>query len=310
MENPNAVANASANFPAINNQERSQMNSQMKLKFSSFLAGAVIASLFSAATAASASPPQQPSSDPLQGFAVLADTAVTLTDSVVIGDVGVANGPLTQTNSTISGTIHVGDSTAQLAYEDFLLDYLALAQLPCDQYIDGNLAGQILMPGVYCVDGASTTTGGTLTLVGSSTDTWIFKIGTGRNGTGALTGTNFTVVMTSGETCSNNVSWWTAEAATLTDSVFIGSILAGADITVTRGTLDGQVLATGAVTLTGATISNCGDGGDGSPSKSKANEGVGNGVDGNTPGHDHNGGNDDPAFSPGNPGAKHKQRGG
>lgn len=37
-----------------------------------------------------------------------------------------------------------------------------------------------------------------------------------------------------------------------------------------------------------------------------ANEGVGNGVDGNTPGHDNNGENDDPQFSPGNPGAKNK----
>lgn len=35
-----------------------------------------------------------------------------------------------------------------------------------------------------------------------------------------------------------------------------------------------------------------------------ANEGVGNGVDGNTPGHDNNGGNDDPGNGPGNPGAK------
>jgi hypothetical protein len=40
--------------------------------------------------------------------------------------------------------------------------------------------------------------------------------------------------------------------------------------------------------------------------KPKANEGVGNGVDGNTPGHAHNGGNDDPAYSPGNPGAPNK----
>lgn len=39
---------------------------------------------------------------------------------------------------------------------------------------------------------------------------------------------------------------------------------------------------------------------------SNANDGVGNGVDGNTPGHDHNGGNDDPEFGPGNPGAKNK----
>ena len=38
-----------------------------------------------------------------------------------------------------------------------------------------------------------------------------------------------------------------------------------------------------------------------SPSSSEANEGVGNGVDGNTPGHDNNGGNDDPGNTPGNP---------
>lgn len=37
-----------------------------------------------------------------------------------------------------------------------------------------------------------------------------------------------------------------------------------------------------------------------------ANEGVGNGVDGDTPGHQHNGANDDGQFSPGNPGAKNK----
>jgi hypothetical protein len=37
-----------------------------------------------------------------------------------------------------------------------------------------------------------------------------------------------------------------------------------------------------------------------------ANEGVGNGVDGNTPGHDNNGQNDDPGYTPGNPGAKNK----
>jgi hypothetical protein len=45
-----------------------------------------------------------------------------------------------------------------------------------------------------------------------------------------------------------------------------------------------------------------------SPSSSEANEGVGNGVDGNTPGHDNNGGNDDPGNTPGNPGAKGKKK--
>lgn len=41
--------------------------------------------------------------------------------------------------------------------------------------------------------------------------------------------------------CDNNVSWWVADAATLT----------GSNIVVTRGTLDGQALAKEAVTLTG-----------------------------------------------------------
>lgn len=269
----------------------------MKCKYLGLLASAGFAALFSTASIANA----QPLLGTAQSFAVLGGSAVTVTDSTVIGDVGVdLGGAFTRTRSQISGTIHKGDTVAQLAYDDFLAAYVALATEPCGTVISGNLAGQFLTPGVYCVAAASTTTGGTLTLVGSSTDTWIFKIGT--SGTGALTGTDFTVVMTSGEKCNNNVFWWTAEAATLTDSVFIGSILAGTSITVTGGSFDGQALATVAVTLTGTEVSVCGT----TPHRPKANEGVGNGVDGNTPGHDHNGGNDDPAYSPGNPGAKHK----
>lgn len=38
----------------------------------------------------------------------------------------------------------------------------------------------------------------------------------------------------------------------------------------------------------------------------KANEGLGNGVDPNTPGHLHNGQNDDPQYRPGKPGARNK----
>ena len=108
-------------------------------------------------------------------------------------------------------------------------------------------------------------TDATLTLVGSATDTWIFKIGTGGAG-GALTGTGLKVVMTGGATCNNDVIWWTADAATLTDSAFIGSIFAGAAVEITRATLAGQVLAggsltttdqTGAVTLTGTEVDFC-----------------------------------------------------
>ena len=151
--------------------------------------------------------------------------------------------------------------------------------------------------GIILIHPETTTAWGWL----SQGDTPFFKIGT--SGTGAPTGTGLTVVMTSGETCNNNVFWWTAEAATLTDSVFIGSILAGTSITVTRGSLDGQALATVAVTLTGTTVYDCGN--VSLPAKPKANEGLGNGVDGNTPGDAHNGQNDTPAV-PGSPGAKNK----
>ena len=188
------------------------------------------------------------------GFAVLGGSAVTCTNSDVEGDVGVdLGGAITRTSCTISGTVHNGDAVAQQAYDDFLAAYAALALVPCEFNLTGQpLSGQSLTPGVYCFDAAVTETGGVLTLDGPSDGIWIFKVGV--LGTGALTGTNFSVVMANGEACNNNVTWWTAEAATLTDSVFVGSVLAGTSITVTRGTLDGQALAKAAVTLTDTSV--------------------------------------------------------
>ena len=89
-------------------------------------------------------------------FTVLAGSAVTCTDSIVYGDVGVWPGTaITQTNCMISGTAHAGDLVAKAAYIDFLPAYNALALKPCDYIISGNLGGVTLyMPGVYCVDAA------------------------------------------------------------------------------------------------------------------------------------------------------------
>jgi hypothetical protein len=197
----------------------------------------------------------QPSLGSAQDFDVLGGTAVTCTDSTIDGDVGVdLGGSITQTNCPVLGTVHPGDAVAQNAYDDFLTAYTNVAAVPCDFNLTSSLplAGQSLAPGVYCFDAGVTETDSVLTLVGSSTDTWIFKVGI--LGTGALTGTRFSVIMPGGEPCNNNVFWWTAEAATLTDSPFIGSILAGTSITVTNGSLDGQALATLAVTLTGTSV--------------------------------------------------------
>jgi len=222
----------------------------MKCKDSILLASMGFAALVLGSSTALAQVPLGAAED----FTVLGGSAVTCTDSSVQGDMGVdLGGAFTRTNCTISGTVHVGDTVAQQAYDDFLAAYARIKLLACDVDLTGQtLAGQSLPPGVYCFDAAATETGGVLTLDGAPSDTWIFKIGT--LGTGALTGTNFSVVMPGGEACDNNVFWWTAEAATLTDSAFLGSILAGTSITVTRKSLDGQALAKAAVTLTGTSV--------------------------------------------------------
>ncbi len=238
-------------------------------------------------------------------FAVLAGTAVTCTNSTVNGDVGVSPGTaVTQTSCTINGTVHANDAAAVQANRDFFRAYDALAQTQCDRVIDGNLAGQTLSPGVYCVAAASTTTGGVLTLSGPSNGTWIFKIGT--SGTGALTGTNFSVVLTNGaQPC--NVYWWVAEAATMTDSNFVGTILAGAAITLTGGTFNGDAYAKAAVTMTGATVTSC-VGSASNPPHLRCNQGVGNGPEGCDPGNSNQGNpfrsNDELGGTPGNPGRK------
>jgi hypothetical protein len=185
---------------------------------------------------------------------------------------------------------------------DFNGAYDALAGRSCDSVLTGTLAGITLAPGVYCFDAAATLTG-TLTLDGGSNDTWLFKVGT--SGTGALTGTNFSVVMAN-DAPACNVTWWVAEAATMTDSDFKGTILAGAAITDTRGTFEGSALAKAGVTLTGAALVGCEGGRQGGRTKAKCNQGVGNGPEACDPGNSNQGNpfrsNDELGGTPGNPG--------
>ncbi len=259
-----------------------------------------------------------PSLGSASGFAALAGGpaagAVTCTGSTVTGDVGVVS-PGTSVGCTPTGTVY---TNATAAYADFLFAYDSFPSIPCDQILTGTLAGVTLSPGVYCFTAAAALTG-TLTLNGPADGVWIFKIGTG--GTGALTGTNFSVVMAggaAGTTCPN-VYWWVAQAATLTTSIFQGTILAGADITVNYSILKGDLLAggagststpTGAVTLTGSTVTACPPaGGTVVHVKVKCNQGVGNGPEGCDPGNSNQGdpsrSNDEPAgTAPGNPGRK------
>jgi len=211
-----------------------------------------------------------PSLGTASSFAILAGTAVTCTNATVSGNVGVSPGTaITQTSCPVTGTINAGNSLAAQASSDFLVSYDLFKALTCDRTLT-SLDGLTLSPGVYCFDAAATSTGGVLTLDGPSTGIWVFKIGT--LGTGALTGTSFSVVTPGGASppC-NNVFWWVAEAATMTDSRFVGTILAGAAVTLTRGTFNGDAFAKAAVTITGTAVTGCtlGDGSGSPPCKEK-----------------------------------------
>ena len=97
-----------------------------------------------------------------------------------------------------------------------------------------------------------------MTLEGNESDTWLFKIGT--TGTGALTDTDFVVEMSGGaQAC--NVTWWVAEAVTLTRGAFKGDILAGRALTVTgvapTSQLKGRVMANATVTFSNAEVLGC-----------------------------------------------------
>jgi len=216
-----------------------------------------------------------------------ATTAVSTTTSVITGDVGSA-GAVSLTGTTVNGNVilsgalvNVGSTYSGTStplpvqvINDFNTAYNNYAAIPCTGTLLPAYTGAALTlaPGVYCSDGAVTFTNTTLTLDarGNANAVWIFKIGTG--GTGALTGTDFTVNMAnSGDSC--NVSWWVAEASTMTRVSFQGDILAGAGITLTglAGTptpFNGDIMAKAGVTVTDVTILGCnasggGNGGNG-----------------------------------------------
>jgi hypothetical protein len=202
-------------------------------------------------------------------FAVLGSAAVTCTDGNITGDVGtnqavsdVPPGAVVLTGCATGG-IHVGDQAAKQAFAGFLSTYAALAPRAgdiCTEVLTGTLAGRTLSPGTYCFPAAAALTG-VLTLDGPSTATWIFKVGATiatppALPTGALTGTNFSVVMAGGgQAC--NVTWWVAEAATMTTSNLKGRILAGAATTLTGGTLIGSDFAKAGATITGTALVGC-----------------------------------------------------
>jgi Ice-binding-like len=276
-----------------------------KVRFLGLVSLALLAGVWPTAALAATAPGLGSAST----FAVLSAApggggAVTCTNGTITGDVG-SSGPaasVVQTSCTINGAIVAPVSSGVVA--DFNSAYAAFAAIPCGTTLTGTLAGVTLAPGVYCFDAAATLTG-TLTLKGPANGTWIFKIGAATTPpTGALTGTNFSVVMAGGAVLPCNVNWWVAQAATMTTSNFVGTILAGAAITLTGGTFAGDALAKAAVTITGTALTGCAGGKGAGHEKQHCNQGVGNGPEGCDPGNSNNKNtsNDELGGTPGDPG--------
>lgn len=168
--------------------------------------------------------------------------------SEIDGDVGSTFTSITNTNCNITGRVEAPIDGQVIT--DFNNAYAELdAQNPtCDGTVP--TTSTVLQPGIYCSTAETTIgTGVTLTLDGSATDVWVFKIGTG--GGGALTGNGLQIVM-GGNADACNVYWWTAESATLTDSDFKGTILSGEAFTMTRGSFEGRGFARTDATVTDA----------------------------------------------------------
>ena len=185
-------------------------------------------------------------------YTVLGTTAVTCTTSTINGSVGTGAASITNTGPcTISGAI---DTSVAVPVSDFNAAKTAIATQNASCTGDIPTATTTLAPGVYCSAApanAGTTIGAgvTLTLNGNASDVWVFRVGA--SGLGALT-LNSTQVVMGGTAQACNVYWKTEQAATLTDSTFVGTILSGTAVTMTRGSWTGRAMATTFVTTTDA----------------------------------------------------------
>ena len=203
-------------------------------------------------------------------FAVLAGSGITSADpgTTIVGNVGSSPTPAitgllaSQVTGTLYNTAPAVSAAVTLAQTNLTTAYNAVlpaAQNPCTPITGGTLGagsalGSTLVPGIYC-GASSVLLNGTLTLSGTSSDVWIFQIGST-----LTTATGASVAFTGGASPCN-VFWQVGSSATIqTGNAFAGVIMALTSITLDGGTLTGRALArNGAVTISGqeSIVSGC-----------------------------------------------------
>ncbi|MEO8799414.1 MAG: ice-binding family protein, partial [Polyangiaceae bacterium] len=175
-------------------------------------------------------------------FAVFSGATVTnatATVTTITGDLGTYPGTtaIGPTPPVVVGAEHLGDLTAKAAAADIQLAYdqLIPGNLACGTTLTGlDLGGMTLVPGVYCFSSTAGLTG-TLTLDAQNNPKarWVFQVGSALT---TASGSHVVVINgTAGQAC--NAYWQISSSATLgTSSIFGGTILAQAAVTVTTGT--------------------------------------------------------------------------
>ncbi len=185
-------------------------------------------------------------------FRVLAGSAVTIgTGTTITGDVGVSPGATVTNSGIVNGVVHANDSDAVQAQVDLAAAYDDAAGRAVDETVPTELGGTTLGRGVY--DSAAGTFGitGTLTLSGTASDVFIFKMAS------TLTTAASCAVALVGGVVPSNVIWQVGSSATV-DGDFKGNILALVAITQNVGassSIDGRALARNSfVTANGTSV--------------------------------------------------------
>jgi hypothetical protein len=194
-------------------------------------------------------------------FTILATSTVTTTDGGIInGDVGLSPaGSQGIPPAQINGTIYDGGPIAAQAQLDLTAAYNDAQGRSLNQITltDGeNIGGQTLVPGLYWSATSVQITGNlTLNAGGDPNAVWIFQMGSTLTMADGGAGDPASQVILTGGAQARNIFWQVGSSATLgTYSIFKGTIMASASITMNTGsTMDGRALAqTAAVTFNGA----------------------------------------------------------